>query len=54
VSQNNVGADGSPSPSGDLANTVVQFTPAGDVLHQCDVTGHADGLLADPSRGQVT
>jgi hypothetical protein len=34
VFQDNIGADGSPSPTGNLASTVVEFTEGGELVHQ--------------------
>ncbi len=51
--QNNLGADGTASPSGNLSSTVVEFMPGGNVLGQWDITGHADGLAADNGRRRV-
>ena len=46
--QNGVGSAGDPSPSGNPASTVVEFTPSGRVVKQWDLTGKVDGLTADP------
>ena len=51
--QNNVGSQGEPSGSGNLDSTLVEFTPAGSVVKQWDVTGKIDGMGADPATGQV-
>lgn len=51
--QNGVGPQGEPSGSGNLDNTLVEFTPAGHLVKQWDVTGKIDGLGADPATGQV-
>jgi hypothetical protein len=53
VFQNHVGPDGTASPSGNLDSTVVGFTPDGTVVAQWDITGHADGLTADPDNGRL-
>jgi hypothetical protein len=53
VFQNNVGPDGSPSPTGNVNTTVVAFTPGGEVEGQWDIAGHADGIAADPVRNVV-
>ena len=39
--------------SGNLDSTLVEFTPAGSVVKQWDVTGKIDGMGADPATGQV-
>jgi hypothetical protein len=51
--QNGVGPQGEPAPSGNLDSTLVEFTPAGHVIKQWDVTGKIDGLGADPAAKQV-
>jgi len=51
--QNGVGPQGEPSASGNLDSTLVEFTTAGHVVKQWDVTGKIDGLGADPATGQV-
>jgi hypothetical protein len=51
--QNGVGSTGGPSSSGNTASTVVEFTTAGRVLNQWDVTGKVDGLTADPQTRTV-
>src|SRR4029077_1651043 len=51
--QNGVGSQGEPSGSGNLDSTLVEFTPAGSVVNQWDVTGKIDGMGADPASGQV-
>jgi hypothetical protein len=51
--QNNVGSQGEVSPSGNLDSTLVEFTPAGSVVKQWDVTGKIDGMGADSATGQV-
>src|SRR5215469_646941 len=51
--QNGVGPQGEPSGSGNLDSTLVEFTTAGHVVKQWDVTGKIDGLGADPATGQV-
>jgi hypothetical protein len=53
IFQNNVGPDGTASPTGNLDTTVVEFTRAGEVLGQWDVAGHADGIAADTSNDRV-
>jgi hypothetical protein len=45
--QNGVGPQGQASPDGNTASTVVEFTPAGRVIRQWDITGKSDGLTAD-------
>ena len=51
--QNGVGSQGEVSPSGNLDSTLVEFTPAGSVVKQWDVTGKIDGMGADSATGQV-
>jgi hypothetical protein len=51
--QNGVGSQGEVAPSGNLDSTLVEFTPAGTVVKQWDVTGKIDGMGADPATGQV-
>jgi len=51
--QNGVGPQGEPAPSGNLDSTLVEFTPAGHVVKQWDVTGKIDGMGADPGTGHV-
>ncbi len=51
--QNGVGSQGEASASGNLDSTLVEFTPAGSVVKQWDVTGKIDGMGADTSTGQV-
>jgi len=51
--QNGVGSQGEVSASGNLDSTLVEFTPAGSVVKQWDVTGKIDGMGADSATGQV-
>jgi len=51
--QNGVGPQGEPAASGNLDSTLVEFTPAGHVVKQWDVTGKIDGMGADPGTEQV-
>lgn len=51
--QNGVGSTGGPSSTGNTASTVVEFTPAGRVVNQWDLTGKVDGLTADPQSRTV-
>jgi hypothetical protein len=51
--QNGVGSQGEPSSSGNLDSTLVEFTPAGSVVKQWDVTGKIDGMGADSATGTV-
>jgi len=51
--QNGVGSQGEASASGNLDSTLVEFTPAGSVVKQWDVTGKIDGMGADAATGQV-
>lgn len=46
--QNHVGPLGQVSPSGNADSTVVEFTPGGKVIAQWNLSGHTDGLAADP------
>jgi hypothetical protein len=51
--QNGVGSQGEAAPSGNLDSTLVEFTPAGSVVKQWDVTGKIDGMGVDSATGQV-
>lgn len=51
--QNKVGPSGEPSSSGNTNSTVVEFTPRGSVVRQWDLSGHVDGLTADPAHRRV-
>jgi hypothetical protein len=51
--QNGVGSQGEVSISGNLDGTLVEFTSAGSVVKQWDVTGKIDGMGADSTTGQV-
>ncbi len=51
--QNGVGPQGEVAPSGNLDSTLVEFTPAGSVVKQWDVTGKIDGMGADSATGRV-
>ena len=51
--QNGVGSQGEVSASGNLDSSLVEFTPAGSVVKQWDVTGKIDGMGADSATGQV-
>jgi hypothetical protein len=51
--QNGVGAQGEASTSGNLDSTLVEFTPAGSVVKQWDMTGKIDGMGVDSGTGQV-
>jgi hypothetical protein len=51
--QNGVGSQGEVAPSGNLDSTLVEFTTAGSVVKQWDVTGKIDGMGADSATGQV-
>jgi len=51
--QNGVGSQGEVSPSGNLDSTLVEFTPAGSVVKQWDMTGKIDGMGADSATGRV-
>jgi hypothetical protein len=51
--QNGIGPAGQPSPTGATASTVVGYRSTGQRAGVWHVTGHADGLTADPSRHLV-
>jgi len=51
--QNGVGSQGEVAPSGNLDSTLVEFTTAGSVVKQWDVTGKIDGMGVDPASGQI-
>lgn len=51
--QNGVGPQGQASPSGATSSTVVAFDRAGRAVRTWEVTGHCDGLTADPRLGQI-
>ncbi len=51
--QNGVGPQGQASPSGATSSTIVAFDLAGQPLRTWEVTGHCDGLTADPALGQI-
>ena len=51
--QNGVGSQGEASTTGNLDSTLAEFTPAGSVVKQWDVTGKIDGMGADSATGQV-
>jgi hypothetical protein len=51
--QNGVGAQGEPSPSGQTASTVVEYTLQGSEVGRWDLPGKVDGLTADPTRNTV-
>jgi hypothetical protein len=51
--QNGVGSQGEVSTSGDLDSTLVEFTPAGSLVKQWDLTGKIDGMGADSATGQL-
>ena len=51
--QNNVGPQGQAAPDGNLDSTVVEFTLSGRAVRQWDLSGHVDGLTADPLTGEV-
>ena len=51
--QNGIGPEGEESGSGNLDSTLVEFTPAGHVVKQWDMTGKIDGMGADPATGQI-
>ena len=51
--QNGVGSQGQPSADGNTDSTVVEFSLAGQEIHQWDIQGKCDGLTADPAAGVV-
>jgi hypothetical protein len=51
--QNGVGSQGEVAPSGNLDSTLVEFTPAGSVVKQWDVTGKIDGMGVDSASGRI-
>jgi hypothetical protein len=51
--QNGVGSQGEAAISGNLDSTLAEFTPAGSLVKQWDVTGKIDGMGADSATGQV-
>ena len=53
VTSNGVGSQGEASSTGNLDSTLAEFTPAGSVVKQWDVTGKIDGMGADSATGQV-
>jgi len=53
VTSNGVGSQGEASTTGNLDSTLAEFTPAGSVVKQWDVTGKIDGMGADSATGQV-
>ncbi len=51
--QNEVGPQGTPSPSGNLDSTIVEISPSGHAVAQWELRGHCDGLTADPAIASV-
>lgn len=51
--QNNIGADGTPSPTGATRSTVTQQNRAGHLVHSWRITGHVDGLTGDPTGRRI-
>jgi len=51
--QNGIGPLGEPAPSGTTQSDVVLYTAHGAALDDWKVTGHVDGLAADPMRGEI-
>lgn len=51
--QNHVGADGTPGSGGVTRSTLTEQTRRGTVRHSWSLTGHIDGLAADPRTGQI-
>ncbi|HWE91427.1 MAG TPA: hypothetical protein VG317_18345 [Pseudonocardiaceae bacterium] len=49
--QNGVGSQGEPSPTGQTASTVVEYSGKGAKVASWNLTGKADGLTADPAAG---
>ena len=48
--QNGVGPQGEPGPGGITTSTVVQYSDAGQMLNQWQLTGRIDGIAGDPVR----
>ncbi len=51
--QNNIGPMGQANANGDTASTVVEFSPSGQYMTQWSISGHIDGLTADPMRKEL-
>lgn len=51
--RNGVGSKGQPSPTGNTASTIVEFTKSGKPIKQWDVTGKVDGMGAVPRLNAV-
>jgi hypothetical protein len=56
--QNGVNPDGTPTPkgtpgTGGTLSTVVEFSSSGSPVQHWNISGHVDGLTADPSTGKV-
>ena len=51
--QNDVGPQGTPSPSGNVDSTIVEISRSGHAVAQWDIRGHCDGLTADPAIASV-
>jgi hypothetical protein len=51
--QNGIGPSGEPAPSGATQSDIVLYTPDGVARADWKVTGHVDGLAADPERGRI-
>ena len=51
--QNGIGPQGEPSGSGNLDSTIAEFTPAGSLVKEWNVTGKIDGMGADSATGQI-
>jgi hypothetical protein len=51
--QNGIGAKGEPSPTGQTASTVIEYTPDSHEVTRWTLTGKVDGLKADPAAHTV-
>lgn len=51
--QNGIGAKGEPSPTGQTASTIVEYSPDGHETARWNLTGKVDGLKADPAARTV-
>ncbi|GDY33631.1 hypothetical protein [Gandjariella thermophila] len=51
--QNGVGSAGEPSPTGQTASTVVEYTPKGQQVAQWKLTGKVDGMTANATAGNL-
>ena len=51
--QNGIHAKGQPAPNGATASTIVEYGGHGRVLARWNLTGHVDGLTADPGDNRL-